>query len=147
MKTYHNYTPVAHPGEMLVPVPGWGMRAHYLAGGPRVGVGSTNGLGYDFVVGLPIVGDQHINLPVEKMANDAVAMAWPPLQTRLEAEFPKLITQAEKAVVTQLWPQMQPKFRAEIDRGLKEGKKTAYTIGAIVALSIFAAAWWVKKGK
>jgi hypothetical protein len=41
MITYRNYTPVAHWNEKYVPVPGWGMRAHFLAGSPRIAVGDA----------------------------------------------------------------------------------------------------------
>jgi hypothetical protein len=43
--------------------------------------------------------------------------------------------------------EVRPKLRAEIDRGLQDAKKTGYVIGALVMASVFAAAWWVKKGK
>ena len=41
METYRNYTPVAYWDEKLAPVPGWGMRAKFLAGSPRIAVGDT----------------------------------------------------------------------------------------------------------
>jgi hypothetical protein len=36
---YHNHTPVAYRDEKLAPVPGWGMRAKYMAGPRMIGVG------------------------------------------------------------------------------------------------------------
>lgn len=92
------------------------------------------------------------------MASDAAGLAvsagWPPLQSKLEAEFPKLLTQAESAVVTQLWPQMQPKLRVEMDRAItqankmvKEAENTAWMIGGAVVAAILVSAIWIKKGK
>jgi hypothetical protein len=116
---------------------------------------SYQGFGYDFTVNLPVVGAQTISLPIEKLVNDAANMAvsagWPPLQAKLEAEFPKLLQQGlaagQKAVVNQLWPQIEPKLLADARTVVGEAEKVGYVIGGILIASIFGAAYWVKKGR
>jgi len=91
-------------------------------------------LGMDIPIKTP-VGTQHIDVPIEAIANKAIEAAWPNLQQKLEAESTKILNQA------------QPRLRSEIDRGLKQARTTGYIIGAAIVASVFAAAWWVKKGK
>ncbi len=52
MGTYRNYTPVAWWDEKLAPVPGWGMRAKFLAGPKMIGVGDDTAPTDKFYVGL-----------------------------------------------------------------------------------------------
>lgn len=129
---------VPHTTRAIISTP-----AFYRTPGGMDGVGA---LGYDLAIKTP-VGTQTISVPLEEMVKKAIDTGWPILQTRLEQEFPKLLGQAQDAVVTQLWPKMQPKLRSEINYGLGEARKTGYLIGAMIVASVFAAAWWVKKGK
>jgi len=115
---------------------------------------SYQGFGYDFVIGTPI-GNQTFHLPIEKLAQDAGAMAanaaWPPLQAKLEQEFPKLLSQAESALTTtvmdKLWPSIEPKLMKDAQTVVNQAEKTGYVIGGIIVAAIFGAAWWVKKGR
>lgn len=113
-------------------------------------------LGYDIVIGTP-VGNQKISIPLEKMAKDAATMAldaaWPPLQQKLHAELPNLLSQAQDAAVSaavnKLWPQMRPKLQVEldsaIDKGSTEAQKIAALLGLGLAATIVLSAMWIKK--
>jgi len=83
-------------------------------------------LGLSYPITLPVVGKQNIDIPVDRMATDAINAAWPVLQSKLKAELPKLIQQATPAVEAQ-------------------SRKLAMTLGVIIVLSVGAAAWWIKR--
>lgn len=80
-------------------------------------------LGISYPIKLPIVGVQNIDVPVDKMSQDAINAAWPVLKARLDKELPGLINKAA--------PQLQKQF---------------IVAGAVIVGAVFAAAWWVKKG-
>jgi hypothetical protein len=106
-----------------------------------------SGLGYDLVIKAPApIGNQHVQIPVEDMAKAAVNAAWPTAQQKIEAEFPKLLSQAQAAVINDLWPKLQPKLRTEVDYALAKGQKTAALVGLAVVVAIAVSAMWVKKG-
>jgi hypothetical protein len=96
--------------------------------------GLYSGLGTDITIGTP-VGNQTISVPMDVLAQAAVTAAWPAIQQNLEAEFPKLLDQA------------QPMVQDAVQTAVTNAKKSEYYIGAAIVLSVFAAAWWVKKGK
>lgn len=85
-----------------------------------------NGLGISYPITLPVVGKQNIDVPVDRMAQDAINAAWPVLQAKLKAELPKLVAQATPAVEAQ-------------------SRKLVLQLGVIIALSVGAAAWWIKR--
>jgi hypothetical protein len=101
---------------------------------PRFAPGGLGSLGMDIPIKTP-VGTQHIDVPIEAIANKAVEAAWPSVQQKLQAEATSILNKA------------QPRLRTEIDRGLKEAKKTGYILGFMIVASVVGAAWWVKKGK
>jgi len=106
-----------------------------------------SGLGYDLVIKAPApIGNQHVQIPIEDMAKHAVDAAWPTAQQKIEAEFPKLLNQAQAAVINDLWPKLQPKLRTEVDYALAKGQKTAALVGVAVVVAIAISAMWVKKG-
>jgi len=106
-----------------------------------------SGLGYDLVIKAPApIGNQHVSIPIEDMAKHAVDAAWPTAQQKIEAEFPKLLSQAQAAVINDLWPKLQPKLRTEVDYALAKGQKTAALVGLAVVVAIAVSAMWVKKG-
>ena len=84
-------------------------------------------LGLNYPITLPVVGTQNINVPVDKMATDAINAAWPVLQTRLNAELPKIIAKAGPAIQSQLQGRL-------------------LLAGAVILAAIGASAWWVKRG-
>lgn len=84
-------------------------------------------LGLNYPVTLPVVGVQNINVPVDKMAQDAVNAAWPVLKSRLDAELPGIIAKSAPAAMGQLRNQL--------------------LIGvAVHIVAIALAAIWIKKG-
>lgn len=87
---------------------------------------SYTSLGLAYPITLPVVGKQNIDIPVDRMAQDAVNAAWPVLQSKLKAELPKLIQAAQPAVQA-------------------ESRKVVMRLGLIIVLSMGAAAWWIKR--
>lgn len=121
-------------------------------GGGYLGSGGArrhlSGLGYDLVIKAPApIGNQHVQVPIEDMAQAAVNSAWPVAQKKIEGEFPKLLAVAQAAVINDLWPKLQPKLRSEVDYALAKGQKTAALVGLSVVVAIAISAMWVKKGK
>ena len=145
---YQNPRPRFYADEKQAPVPGWGVTPN-MAGPRRIGVGGYgDGFGYDLTISTPI-GKQKFSIPIEKTIDDTSAMAvkaaWPPLQKKLEAEFPKLLSMASGEVVNNLWPQMQPKLRKEVNYAIGQARQTGYIIGGAVVASVWLAAWWSSK--
>ena len=71
-----------------------------------------------YYVTFPVIGKQAFDVPVERIAQDAINAAWPNLQQKLKAEIPKLAG----------------------------GVKTQ-AIGAVLLICAvtIGAAWWVKR--
>lgn len=134
--------PAYYSGNGYVPAPSYAQFPSPYGHRP------VSGLGYDLVIKAPApIGNHTISIPIEDMAKHAVDSAWPEAQKKIEAEMPKLLNQAQAAVVDKLWPVMQPKLRAEVDYALAQGKKTAALVGVAVVVAIAISAMWVKKGK
>jgi hypothetical protein len=125
---------------------------------------SGDALGYDFTMTLPVIGKETISLPIEKLISDAVPMltnaAWPPLQAKLEAELPtvlskataaleaeipKALKQAEDALLDTVWPELEPKLLADMQIGIDEAKKTVWLATGFIALAVVGSAWWITK--
>lgn len=100
------------------------------------------GLGTVFTIKTPF-GNTSVDLPIDQMANAAVAAAWPPLRTRIESEAPTLINKA--------WPPLQQKLQSALPAILKQAmptlkteedaimarvNKTAFLLGATVVASV-----------
>jgi len=84
-------------------------------------------LGLNYPITLPVVGTQNINVPVDKMAQDAINAAWPVLKARLDSELPAIIAKSAPAAMGQLRNQV------------------LIAIGVHLA-AIALAALWIKKG-
>lgn len=118
-------------------------------------------LGAEYTIGLPVVGNKTISIPVEQMAADAVASALPPLQ----AALPGMISQATPMIIDQVTKQM-PKLTSEIGKSLPGMLKrvkpqieaaidettaplklgAVAAVAAIIGTTILSARW-VKTGK
>lgn len=85
------------------------------------------GLGINYPITLPVVGKQNIDIPVDRMSQDAINAAWPVLKARMEQELPKIIAKAA--------PQAMGEVRTQL-----------VIAGAAIIGAVFVAAWWVKKG-
>lgn len=119
-------------------------------------------LGYDLVIDMPApLPAAHINVPLEKMAADAVNAAWPSLQTKIEAEIPHLVTvaaaqiptllpeimkTAESQLLTTFLPQVQPKIQAQVDAVMSKAVGYGIVGGLVLVASQWAAARWIKGG-
>lgn len=149
---YTNIVPVAMPYEPHVPVPGWGM--HPIQAGPRriaVGAG-PDGLGWEgsTTISIPGIGTKKITIdvPIEKLAKDAVAAVWPTVEQKVTKELlPAALAEAQKQIVTKLWPTMQPKLRAEVDRVATPAKQGAVVAVVAIVGAIGLGAWWIAKKK
>jgi hypothetical protein len=123
------------------------------------GYGNT-GLGYDFTVSLPVIGNETISLPIEKLISDSVPLlinaAWPPLQTKIEAEvpvllakvqagLPALLTTVEQSAMTNLWPQLEPKLLADMQIGINEAEKTIWLTMGLLTLAVVGSAFVIVK--
>lgn len=85
------------------------------------------GLGISYPIKLPVVGTQNIDVPVDKMSQDAINAAWPVLKARLDAELPGIIKKAAPAAMGQV-------------------KTQVMIAGAVIVGAVFVAALWIKKG-
>jgi hypothetical protein len=154
---YTNVLPVAMHYEPHVPVPGWGM--HPVQAGPRriaIGGYGASGLGWtgDATLVIPGLGTKtaHINVPLEKMAEDVatatLAKIWPIVEDKITKELaPQLLAEAQKQIVSKLWPVMQPKLRAEVDRVATPAKQGAVVAVVAIMGAIGLGAWWISKKK
>jgi len=118
---YRNYQPPPQGSDLFAPVPGWGWPAS--SAGPRnVGVG---GLGADYAVHLPIIGDTTVSIPMDKMGQDVVSAIVPALQVRI----PDLAMTLGTAVQQQM-PLIIGKARKDLMLTVVEGAVLAGLIGA-----------------
>jgi len=92
---YQNYQPPPQGSDLLMPVPGWGWPAN-SAGPRRVGVG---GLGETYNMSLPLIGQTSADLPVSRMATDAVNAAMPAIQAQLPAIIEESAAQIRMTVI------------------------------------------------
>jgi hypothetical protein len=147
---YRTPRPVAQRDEQFAPVPGWGMDPR-LAGPPWLGYGSSGiggyglgdeqlALGATFTIGTPL-GNQKVDVPIDKMADAVVASAYPDLEKKMLTELvPKMVPAMIKH------PAVQSQIAAA--QAQAEAAKKQAVIGAVLILgSIWAAAWWIKKSK
>jgi hypothetical protein len=84
-------------------------------------------LGISYPITLPVVGKQNIDVPVDRMSQDAINAAWPVLKARLDKELPGIIAKSAPAAMTQLRSQLMVAV-------------------AIHLAAIGLAALWIKKG-
>ncbi len=109
-------------------------------------------LGYDLVIDTPF-GKQTVSLPLEKMTQDlskqAVEAAWPSIQTKLNAEMPKLLATAEDQAMKVLLPKMLPQIEKEavkiVNSTMQQLAPAAVAAVGAVVLSTWLAAYWVRK--
>lgn len=162
---YRNPRPVAYREEKHAPVPGWGVEP-MMAGPPWLGYGGIGGygderlageggiygLGTEFTVGTPI-GNQKIDVPIDKMATAAVNSAYPKIEARVVNELiPKMIPKMAPGLMAALQPKIQQQVNAAMAQAktyaAAEEKKAigwAMVAGAVIVGSIWGAAWWARQ--
>jgi hypothetical protein len=160
---YKNPRPVAYREEKHAPVPGWGVQP-MMAGPPWLGYGGIGGygderlagdggiygLGTEFTIGTPI-GNQKIDVPIDKMASAAVSSAYPKIEERIINELvPKM--------APGLMAAFEPKIKQQVNVAITQAKAYAaaeekkaigwaMVAGAVIVGSIWGAAWWARQKK